>query len=268
MLCIVAGQRSGTTALAAALESTGLFFNHSEVFHTTSVNRVGSFWRYVRERSINLGEIMTDADASQLAQSFISHLRSNSEGKLPLLDVKLNSWQNTNGAWSYPTQQPIFMKELVQNGCAFVFVSRKSLADQIASEFIARKAQKWHFLEEEDLDEPIEMPVAHATWHARLILEAEECLHRHLMRYAKVFSVWYEDLYEHDIVNPDVREWLGEIFDGMIPADLRTPIRRNAEIKRRVISNYSEVKSEVNRICLDVGRVAIPDRPFLLHPHS
>ena len=64
-LCIVAGQRAGTTALQGALGSTGKFFNFSEIFHTEPPNMRGTFLEFCQARDIRVADMATEAKTEE-----------------------------------------------------------------------------------------------------------------------------------------------------------------------------------------------------------
>src|ERR1700683_2812173 len=113
MMCIVAGQRSGTTALHTVLAETGKFSTFREIFHTDLSESAGTFLNFARLRNLRVADMATEAQARKIAAAYLSYLHDIAGDQIPLLDIKLNSWHAFKPFWSYAHQMPFFMKILL-----------------------------------------------------------------------------------------------------------------------------------------------------------
>ena len=243
--CIIAGQRSGTTALQSALGATGKFENFKEVFHTTSWGHEGAFLKFAHERKVQLSRLATYASTMELIDEYLDYIEESAADKVALIDVKFNSWNVMQPFWTYPHQQPAFLESLKKRGAAFLFIRRRDLAAQILSEQIARKADTWHNLTDADTPESFDVSLDLVTNQARLISLAESFLHGFIRSYPQVCEIAYEDLYSDNAVSPAVTGFLAQCFDLSFEADVVTPIRQNAGRKEVTISNYAEAAAAV-----------------------
>jgi LPS sulfotransferase NodH len=247
-LCLVAGQRAGTTALQDALGSTGKFLNFSEIFHTEPPNMRGTFLDFCITRDIRVADMATETRTQEIALDYLNHLRELAGTKVPLLDIKLNSWHVIKPFWSYVHQTPFFMKVLLKNEALFLFIRRRNIVDQILSEHIARSAEKWHGLEEGDIDGQIEINPALVAGQARLILQSELFLSGCLRSSNRMVAIDYEDLYQDGFVNPNLLSVLQSRLGVSLPSALKPSIQRNAPDKRQIVANYDEVSQAINDV--------------------
>lgn len=253
-LCIVAGQRAGTTALRSALAGTGKFFNHGEIFHTDDF-APGAYLPFVRSEGIKVEELATEDLAKGVAQRYLKHLLDVANGKIPAIDVKLNSWHAIRPFWGYVHQSSFFLERLIDQGTFFIFIRRKALVEQVLSEQVARKANKWHSLTEEDLPEELEVDIPAARQQARLIIQSENHLLGRIKFTPHVFATTYEELYPDGQVNPDLISQLASRFEIQLPPSIEPLIKKNKGNKKSVVTNYAEAEREIKIIVETYGRL-------------
>jgi len=247
-LCIVAGQRAGTTALQGALGSTNRFYNFREIFHTETPIRAGTFLDFAGQRDLHVADMATEEQARKVALDYLAYLLGMAEQRVPLLDVKLNSWHVIKPFWSYVHQMPFFMRVLLDEGAVFLFIRRRDIVGQVVSEQIARSAGKWHGLEEDDIGAQITINWKHVANQARLIIQAETFFSNCLNASGRLIAVDYEDLYPGGFVNPRLLRALQEKLDVELPASLQPSIKKNIPDKKRVVSNYEEASKAINDV--------------------
>jgi hypothetical protein len=247
-LCVIAGQRAGTTALEGALGSTNKFFNFREIFHNETPHGPGAFLEFASQRNIQVADMATKERAHKIALDYLAHLCSLAKERVPLLDVKLNSWQVIKPFWSYIHQMPFFMKVLLEEGAEFLFIRRRDVVGQVVSERIARSAGKWHDLEEADIGAQIVVNWKGVANEARLILRGETFFSKCLSASGRLIAVDYEDLYPDGFVNPRLLRALQDRIDIELPASLKPSIKRNVPDKTRVVSNYDEASQALNNV--------------------
>ena len=259
-LCIVAGQRAGTTALQGALGSTGKFLNFSEIFHTEPPNLRGTFLEFCRTRDIRVADMALESKTQQIAMEYLAHLRELADPKLPLLDIKLNSWHVIKPFWSYVHQTPFFMKVLMKNDAVFLFIRRRDIVEQILSEHIARSTEKWHGLEDGDLSGQIEVNPNQVAGQARLILQSERFLYGCLRPSQRLLAIDYEDLYPDGFVNPRLLSALQSKLGISLPSELKPSIQKNAPDKRQIVANYDEVSQAIADVLVRFPREKIANQ--------
>lgn len=247
-LCIVAGQRAGTTALQSALGSTGLFFNFREIFHTAPPDSSGSFLEFSRRQNLLVADMATETDARKVALDYLAYLRDVAKDKVPLLDVKLNSWHVIKPFWSYVHQMPFFMEVLLNRGANFLLIRRRDIVEQVVSEKIARSTDIWHGLENNDIVGQIEINPALSAAQARLILQGEAFVLACLDASNRLIAIDYEDLYPDGSVNPRLLRALQDKLGINLPTNLTPSIKKNVPDKRRVVANYDQVSQAINNI--------------------
>lgn len=252
-LVIVAGQRSGTTALQSALASTGQYENFSEIFHTDS-DRAGQFLDFCKTRDVKVADMATYEQAKKICNDYLNYLLEKSGSKFPLIDVKLNSWMALRPFWAYPHEEPFLLSALKNRGASFIFITRKDISSQIFSEMIARQTQKWHNLENEDITDNIEIDIAKARTKARLIIQAENLLYGMLKNYPKVATCYYEDMFSGAELNADFVERLSAITETSLPDVVKSQISKNAGKKASIITNYDEAVQEIEKVASRFGR--------------
>ena len=255
IFCIVAAQRSGTTALANALARTTRFTNFGEIFQIPdSGNRISqksaaSFFQFIEANKIGLTEMSTTHGATQLAERYMAFLKQRAVPNDIVIDVKLNAWRALAPAWGYPTGQPHFLRYLKTNAAFFIFVWRENLADQVVSTFIARKLNVWHNLTAELVSgRSFTAPVRAMRNLAVAICEAESIVRANLAKYRHRIEIPYERLFENG--NP-TRQFLDE-FSAAAQLDLKgvlaSSVRPNSVPKREIVTNYDEVVAAVDQI--------------------
>ena len=242
ILCIVAGQRAGTTAFASILGSTGKFQNFGEIFHTHEIERPGRYFEFCRARKILIGDIRTTEQVCALCDSYLDHLRGLAGTKHVLIDVKFNSWNVLSPPWRYQSEEPFFLSYLKSKGAYFTLIRRRNVADQILSESIARAADSWHNLTEEKLPPgPVQLEIADVAKRAGLICLSENLFSDFLKSSDRCFQVDYEDLFVDDVLSQQAKNRLQELFGEKFVFGPTSPIRRNVVDKSAIVENYDEV---------------------------
>jgi LPS sulfotransferase NodH len=257
LLCIVAGQRSGTTALRSALAATGRFQNFGELFHTEELAE-GSYLKFAQQRDLKVVDIATDAKARGIARDYVDYLFELAGPRLPMVDVKHNSWYALRPFWGYVHQIPFFMDVLIERGGHFLFIRRRDLVAQLLSEQIARAASKWHGLKAGDVKGPIEVDLAATRNQGRLILQAENLIWSTLKPRNCVVAIEYEELFVNGAVNPRLMGHLGRAFGVRLPQEIIPSISKNEGSLPELVRNYGEVKAEVDELVVRYGRFPLP----------
>lgn len=256
-LCIVAGQRTGTTALRSALGSTGKFFNCDEIFHTE--HRKWSFLEYAKQRHLEVAEMAMPEQAGAVARDYLSYLTGVAGQKIPILDVKLNSWHVIRPFWGYSHQIPFFMNILNREGSTFLFIRRRDLTAQIVSMHIARGFNKWQAIKADDVDRKISLNIADVRNQARHILQSEMFLLSFLRRSKRFAAIDYEELFPEGNVNLSLVSKLEELMEVTFPKAVRPSTTPSKIDKSATVVNYDAVSQAVDGIIARHGRPTLED---------
>ena len=254
LLCIVASQRAGTTALQSALGRSGSFLNLSEIFQTNESRRAGNFLDYARELRINVADLATFADARRVCEEYLDHIEAMDPDRVPVIDVKFNAWYAIHPFWAYPQAEPLLMQVLKQRGASFVFVRRRDLASQVLSEEIARHTGVWHDLDDEVPLECFAVNLGAVRAKARQIVLAEKFFAGRLAQYPLCRRVAYEDMFDGDFVDPALAEFCLSSVGIEEPVKLRPSIAKNAGDKAGQITNHAEAVEAIEDVARRLGR--------------
>jgi LPS sulfotransferase NodH len=259
IICIVARQRSGTTALQALLAKTGRVENFGEIFHTDRLDKPGSFYGYCAERKVLLSDVATGPALNQLLREYVSHLRELAGAQHVLIDVKFNSWDAVRPAWHYPQEEPHFLAFLKKLGTLFIFIRRMDIAAQIVSSYLARANDQWQNLSADAQKRPqLEIDLKKVEREARQICNAEAFLWRFLRRYDRVEGFTYETLYEGGGLATEARQALSAALDETLVFPDEAPIRKSEVDKLAAVRNYGEIVEAVEKITAKYRRLPEP----------
>lgn len=246
---ITGAQRSGTTALQTALSSTGCFKNFSEIFHTSNSISGATFLDFARMRALPLDSMISDEDGMALANAYLDFLvELTPPDQHILIDIKFNSWNVIRGWWCYIFSEPLFMRVLKTRKAEFILLRRRDLVDQILSNSIASKANKWHNMTENDRPEPFEVHLGSIKATAEMIIRAEDSISAFLKPYSNARFEWYEELFDNNVIKLSLRQHLSHKFGVQVDQFVPSPIKKNDVSKETIITNYGEARSVVEEI--------------------
>ncbi len=248
IVCVVAGQRSGTNAFRSILAGTERFADFREIFDTNLSNTPSSYFAFCRSRPTQLASINSANLTEAFCDDYIAHLRTLAGDRHLLIDVKFNSWGNLRSPWMYIHQEPYFLAHLKRSGAILVMIVREDIVGQILSDWIARAIRKWVNLENTDVKSPLLLDVPAIENHARLHCLSESFFYAALASYERSLFLTYETLFSV--------AGLAEAVEGQIRAMVGEPLRfagthhrTNRLAKEAAVANYDEV-------CLAVRRMA------------
>ena len=248
IICIVAGQRAGTTALQANLSATGRLENFREIFQTDRADGRGSFFGYCSDRRILFNDTFAPHYLSELCLAYIAHLRNLADGKHILIDVKFNSWGVIRPAWRYIHEEPYFLQFLKKQEALFIFIRREDLVEQIISSHIARVHNRWQNLAVEDAVTTADIDVEKAVREARLILQSEAFLLGRLKKYKRCLHFTYEELFVAGNLPAPVKEAIARELGEPLQFPENSPIRRSGINKMASVSNYEAARLAIQRV--------------------
>lgn len=245
LICIIAAQRAGTTALQFAIKSAGVV-NFGEVFHPRPLNAAGKFLHFAQEQDIRLTEIATREGSAAIAERYLTWLAHQAAPADFLIDVKLNSWSILSPWWQYPQQQPFFLRQLKRRQAVFLFIWREALGDQVLSQFIANELGIWHHLTDEKVaGRTLRAPVEKLRDLAATISQAEAGMLDHLQGYPHKIVIRYEDLFQNGVVAKRFRSDFRKITGTDLSRDGYQGVRPSSAEKRAIVENYDAVLESI-----------------------
>lgn len=244
ILCIVAGQRSGTTSFRSLVSGTGRFADLGEIFDTATIGQPESFFGYCRERKLLLTDVLSGPAAERLCKDYLEVLREKAGSQHLLFDVKFNSWGIIRMPWTYMHQEPYFLAFLKYRRARLVFIWRQDIVAQILSDRISASLGKWHNLKAGDAKEPVNLDIAEIRERTKLMCLSEGYFHENLKAYPHTLMLCYEKLFNADgTLSQETRKKIC----GAMKEDYVFPesslYRRNEIEKSRVVANYAEAVS-------------------------
>ena len=249
ILCITAGQRSGTTALRSLISGSGRFADLGEIFDTSLIGDPDSFFGFCRERKLQFTDVMSGPDAEKLCKDFLSVLQRKAADKHLLIDVKFNSWGEIRMPWTFMHQEPFFLTQLKWRKTKFVFVWRKDIVAQVLSDRISDRIGKWHNLEPGDAGEPFALDVEKVRRRAQLLCLSESYFYRNLKSYPDTVMLCYERMFnEAGALNADVREKISRLMreDYVFPES--GLYRKNRIDAAQIVANYAEIAAAIGEV--------------------
>lgn len=247
IVCIVARQRSGTTALQANLAATGRLHNFGEIFHTDRVDKPGSFFGYCASQRILLSDAFAPRYLPELCTSYVAHLRDLAGQKHVLIDVKFNSWGVIRPAWRYLHEEPYFLQFLKKQEALFIFIRREDVAEQIVSSHVAKAHDQWQNLEAEDAVTMSDVNIGKAVREARLICQSEALLWGRLKKYGHRVHFTYEDLYVEGNLAATAKEAIARELGEDLQFPETSPIRKSEIDKAANIKNYDVAREAIRQ---------------------
>ena len=138
-IIFLAQQRSGTTALQKAFESTKQIRSFGEVFQTqeSSLEQESNFFYFKAKQPPNY-IIPTDENVRLYLLAYLSYLNDLSDRPFYILDIKYNSWYNFVSAWQNNFERPFQLRILMELGSPIIHIVRRNLLLQALSMEYAR----------------------------------------------------------------------------------------------------------------------------------
>ncbi len=256
-LCIVGGQRTGTTALRSILSTTGLCKNHDEIFHLENLTE-GSFVQFVKENQLTFESWSRYHDAVRIADMYFSYLLATSDKPMHIIDIKINAWYAIQPVWRYPSEPPFLLEYILGKKIPIILTARENILDQILSEEIARKIGKWHNATNEDVDSRFTVPAGTVMPKLKQILLTEKILYNHIKHYSHLHVAVYEDIFTDNILNVDIVSFLERYLDKTLNISQRGTVNKNKIDKTKIIENYQDLKAIVDDHVKNSGRFFKP----------
>lgn len=249
IVCITAGQRSGTTALRSQISGTGKFADFGEIFDTVATDVPQSFFGYCRDRQLQIADVLSGPDAERLSKDYVALLRRIAGDRHVLIDIKFNSWGEIRMPWTFMHQEPFFLTQLKWMKAKFIFVWRVDLIGQILSDRISERIGKWHNLTADDITEPFTLDVRTLMHRARLLCLSEAYFFHNLRTYPDVAMFSYERLFDGSGgLGPAVHDKIRHLTRELLVYPSEQPYVRSQLDKRGVVANYAELVGALTEV--------------------
>ena len=246
IICVTAGQRSGTNAFRKSLSNTGRLNDVGEIFNTATLDWPGNFFTYCREREIGFSDILSGVDAEELCKRYVATLRELSGEAHLLFDVKFNSWGQIRAPWSYMHQEPYFFGHLKNHEAKFVFIWRRDMVSQIISDRIGAAIGKWHNVKAEHVREPVTLDVEENRMLAELMCQSELYFWNQLKAYPHTLLLCYEELFEGSALSADAQAKVCDFVGEPLQFRERGYYQKNDICQPEVVANYDAVAEAVS----------------------
>jgi hypothetical protein len=250
-LCIVAGQRSGTTAFRSLLSATNRFADTGEIFDTATIDQLGSFFNYCREKNLRFTDIMSGPATERLCHAYLTTLRELAGNKHLLIDIKFNSWGNIRLPWSYLHQEPFLLAHLKYQHTRFAFIWRRDIAAQVMSDRISSRLGKWHNIEASDANQPFRLDVEEIRERTKLLCLSEQYFLDKLRQYPFTLYFCYEQLFDaENLLSKHVGAKISRAFNEEFTFPSTALYRKNTIEKQSLVTNYAEITSAIEEVAV------------------
>jgi hypothetical protein len=258
-IVMLARQRSGTNALRDVLDSHQDIFCLPEVFQSQPSVKARlevetNYFNFLEEHKDRLKEIVTSQEAQeQFFLEYLEFLRSFSDKRYVLIDIKYNSAHNVDGPWREIAAEPSLFDYIRNNGMRVLNLTRVNYLRFYLSWVKTNITRKYHLhasgpnatadagAEEEGLT----VDLGDLLFRLRLCQSEDSLVKRMLGDYPQYMAIEYEELFPRLGAPPSaevlsrVSEWLG-VEDNFPKTEPR--YRKMAVLPlSKAITNYGEV---------------------------
>lgn len=248
LLMLLANQRSGTNALRSALRTDPTIADAREIFSST--NKRGAH--------AVLAQFIRDSPAftpsRPTLRTFFDRLcddlkQTNTSSELCIFDIKYNSFGPFNPYGWRISEEPYFLTYVKQRKLPIVHLIRRNILAAYVSALRAVKTRHWH----ETVESTEEAPEFHIrlekqTFVKALKIRIEELrlMKSFVQSYVPQVEIYYEDLFERDVLSERIRESISRIAGHPIEARRPTAHRKIQWDWRESILNFDELKSWID----------------------
>src|SRR5215213_2948566 len=158
---LLARQRSGTNALRDVLDSHPMVFCLPEVFQSEPSPKARfevetNYFNFLDGRRERIKDILTSEDAQgELFLEYLTFLRTFSEKRFLLIDIKYNSAHNVDGPWRDIAAEPSLFKFVRDHGVRVLNLTRTNYLRFYLSWVKTNLTQRYH-LHAGNSEKPVE----------------------------------------------------------------------------------------------------------------
>jgi len=252
VIVMLARQRSGTNPLRDVLDSHPDVFCTPEVFHDrpspeADLEVETNFFRFVEKHPVGRDRIVHDWDEQEeIFQDFLVFLRTFTEKRFVVIDVKYNSTHHLNASWKFISAEPTMFPFIRSSHVRVLNLTRRNFLRYHLSQCKAELTQTWAARADGGhKDGRITVDIDAMLRSLELCRAENEVVDRSFESYGRYLNIDYAELFPviGEPVSDDalgrVAEWLGiEAAFENVPT-----YRKQAVLGlRETIENYEEVE--------------------------
>jgi LPS sulfotransferase NodH len=256
VVIMLARQRSGTNALRDVLQSHPDIFCTPEVFHERPspdayLEVETNFWNFLEEHPA--GTVRRSQSLETQREIFVDYmgfLRSFTDKRYVVVDVKYNSTHHLDGPWRGVAEQPSMFVFMKRSNLRTLNLTRLNYLRYYLSWYKAQATRAWAASADSGTahrDQRVRLEPERVLWALELCRAEDEVVGRSLSGYSRYKSLDYDDLFPVMAAPPSaqalgwIAEWLGVAATF---AELHPQYRKQAVLGlRETIENYDEIAS-------------------------
>ena len=265
---LLARQRSGTNALRSVLDAHLDIFCMPEIFHPrpspeAHLEVETNYFNFLeRHTKGDIKSVMVSAEAQEsVFVAYLAYLRSFSNERYVLLDIKYNSTHHLDPPWRQMTAEPGLFALIKKHGLKVLNLTRRNYLRYHLSNLKSRTTRRFTLENGGDAQPsseshgvtPYEDPTlavipTELRWDLELCQWEDQLIARNLAGYAGYLAADYADLFSRLGHPPSARE-LGRIAEWLAisPFEVRVPQYRKQATKslEATIANYEEIQASL-----------------------
>ncbi|MEZ5734943.1 MAG: hypothetical protein R3E09_03910 [Novosphingobium sp.] len=246
LICIISGQRSGSTALRRALCHSYNMTDLGEILHDDELENYWNFFSYCARRRIGLNELIRFDRAGRIIEDYLNSIIGSIPSEYAVLDIKFNCWNNTPSPWAYFDDEPLLLELLKDADCEFIFLTRSDKAAQSVSHQLSLVTLMWGRIEH-DAVEPLELDVDEVVSRAISTVASERRFEKLLQHYPRKIDLKYEEMFLSDgAFSPISAARIQEFFDQNDPLQLDPYSGRSFLDKPTIVKNLGEINERLD----------------------
>jgi hypothetical protein len=273
VIFMLARQRSGTNPLRNVLDSHPEIFCTPEVFHDrpsadAELEVETNFFRFVEQHPQGRLSRAHDWDQQKaIFSDFLDFLRSFTEKRFVMVDVKYNATHHLNAAWKFISAEPT-MFPFIRSERLYVFnLTRRNYLRYYLSQSKADRSQTWTALAKaSQKDDKIQLDVAAMLRSLELCRAENEIIDRSFSDHQRYLNIDYADLFPV-MGAPVSGDALGRIAGwlGLEDAFENDPAYRKQAVLglRDTIENFDEVERALTGTAFEY---CLEDEPMYRQP--
>jgi len=247
ILIIVGSQRSGTTLLNKTLEKYGNIKTFGEIFHHMAGldEDKGRFFAFKKKLLLKNNDLFmpTPENQEKIWEKYVSeHVFKKANDKVPLLDIKYNSWHHLDPIWKYVDTKP-YLLSLIENNINYklIHVVRKNIFLQACSQVRALNTGKYHsFQPGNTLEDKVYIDPKEVLRFMNIYKTYEKKFDVYLSTNKNVVKLYYEDISDVHLFNTEVRKRLEKI--SIVVDEIKSyPMKKVSPHPKEWIENYEEL---------------------------
>jgi hypothetical protein len=275
-IVMLARQRSGTNALRDVLDSHAGIFCLPEVFQSQPSAKARlevetNYFNFLDDHRGRMKEVFTSEEAQErLFLDYIEFLRSFSEKRYVLIDIKYNSAHNVDGPWRDIAAEPSLFEYIRRNGMRVLNLTRTNYLRFYLSWVKTNLTGKYHLhasgsnAADGNEEEGLTVDLDDLLFRLRLCQSEDRLVAERLGGYPGYMAIEYEELFPR-LGGPPSPEVLGRVagwlgIEDDFPKTEPRYRKMSALPLSKAITNYDEVVAALQGTELEY--VLEDERPY------